>query len=353
LLLSVSQDEARAIVHRDDLDAIGKPGPQLRELRPDTLDGGERVLPETHDDDAPDDLSPAVQLDEAAPQLRTERDGSDVLDQDRRSLRVDADGDVLHVAHGLEVPEAAHHELGLGHLDEAPADLAVALADGAPDLRDRQVEGLELHGVHGDLVLLDVTADARHLRHALDTDQLVPQVPVLNAAQLLQGVLARLQGVLVDPAHPGGVRSELDARLRRQPSLHARQVLEDARTRPVQVRPVLEDDVDERESEERVTADHARVRHGQHAGRQGVGDLVLHDLRPLAGVFGEDDDLDVRQVGKRVERNGHHRVDPDGDDDQCGRDDEELVVDRVIDDALDHGSSGCAWSGGAGPPDGT
>jgi hypothetical protein len=54
--------------------------------------------------------------------------------------------------------------------------------------------------------------------------------------------------------------------------------------RPIDIRPVLENDVDEGNPEERESAHRLRFGHGQHSGREGIGDLVLHDLRGLAGV---------------------------------------------------------------------
>ena len=44
------------------------------------------------------------------------------------------------------------------------------------------------------------------------------------------------------------------------------------------------------------------MRHGQQRRRQRIGDLVLDHLRRLAGVFGVDDHLRVREIGQRVER---------------------------------------------------
>jgi len=75
---------------------------------------------------------------------------------------------------------------------------------------------------------------------------------------------------LVDPADTGGVRPEL----RRDALGHAAggevEVLQHAGARPVDVRPVLENDVDERGAEEREAAHHLRFWHRQHGRRQGV-----------------------------------------------------------------------------------
>ena len=102
------------------------------------------------------------------------------------------------------------------------------------------------------------------------------------------------------------------------------EVFEHPRAAPVGVGAVLEDDVHERHAEEREAAHHLRPRHRQHGGGQRIGDLILHDLRRLAGVLGVDDGLHVREVGDGVERqrpqrhdarrHGEHRADQNQDE---------------------------------------
>ena len=149
----------------------------------------------------------------------------------------------------------------------------------------------------------------------------------------------RLQGVLVDPADAGGVGSQLDLGRRRQRPLDAGEVLQHAAAGPVQVGAVLEDDVDEREAEERVAAHGLGEGHGEHLGRQRVGDLVLDDLRRLARVGGEDDHLDVGEVGNRVERDVEHGPDAAGGHGaRSMRMTSILLRTLAVDDPLDHGS---------------
>ena len=88
----------------------------------------------------------------------------------------------------------------------------------------------------------------------------------------------------------------------RQPLCRGVEIFEDAAARPVDVGAVLEDDVDERHAEEGEPAHDLRARHGQHRGRERIGDLVLDHLRRLPGELGVDDDLRVREVGDGVER---------------------------------------------------
>ena len=67
------QDQVRPVVGRDDLDARRQGGLELLELVLDALDDVERVLALPHDDDAGHDVAGAVQVGDAAPQVRTER----------------------------------------------------------------------------------------------------------------------------------------------------------------------------------------------------------------------------------------------------------------------------------------
>jgi hypothetical protein len=123
--------------------------------------------------------------------------------------------------------------------------------------------GRERVGVHLDLVLAHEAPEARDLRDAGNCLELVAEIPVLDRAQIRQVVAAAVvdERVLVDPADAGGVRAQRGGHAWRKPPPHEVQVLEHAAAGPVQVGTVLEDDVDEGEPEERVTADGLGERH--------------------------------------------------------------------------------------------
>ena len=90
--------------------------------------------------------------------------------------------------------------------------------------------------------------------------------------------------------------------------------------RPVEIGAVLEDDIDERDAEEREAAHDLRFRHRQHRRGQRIGDLVLDHLRRLAGIFGIDDDLRIGEIGNGIERHARDRVDAgDVDEDASER----------------------------------
>ncbi len=62
-------------------------------------------------------------------------DTCDITKKHGHVLGVDSKWDLLKVFHRLDVAETAHHELGLPHLDHAPADVIVGALDGRADLR--------------------------------------------------------------------------------------------------------------------------------------------------------------------------------------------------------------------------
>ena len=87
--------------------------------------------------------------------------------EQHRRAALGLDDDLLEIGEALDVAAAADHELGLGHLDRAAADIHVAVADRLADARERDVERLQPARIDDDAVLLDEAADARDLGHAL------------------------------------------------------------------------------------------------------------------------------------------------------------------------------------------
>ncbi len=110
------------------------------------------------------------------------------------------------------------------------------------------------------------------------------------------------QGVLVYPAHPGGVRPELGLGPGRQIGGHLTQVLQHPGTRPVEIRAVVKQHIDEGVAEEGVAAHRGGARHRQHGGGERVGHLILHHLGRLARVGGLDDHLHVGEIRQGVHR---------------------------------------------------
>ena len=139
------------------------------------------------------------------------------------------------------------------------------------------------------------------------------------------------------------IRSECRGDARRQrPRWQAVELLDDARTRPVELDVFLEDDVDRAETEYGVAPHVLHAGHAEQRDRQRVADLVIDVLRAPPGPVGEDDLLVLADVGDRVdgdrvarqpaeipvERRREHAPEHDADRDQH---DEELLVDAEPD----------------------
>ena len=137
-------DQRRAVVGGDDLDALGQRRLDLFQLLLDPLDDVQGVLAGPHDDDAAHRVAFAVEVGDAAADFRSQGDGAEVLDQDRRSLLVRSDDDLFDVLHALGVAPPADHVLRAGELDQPPAHVVVAVANRLDDGRDRDVEGQQL-----------------------------------------------------------------------------------------------------------------------------------------------------------------------------------------------------------------
>ncbi|GJE71125.1 hypothetical protein CHKEEEPN_2669 [Methylorubrum podarium] len=329
-------DELRAVVDRQDLGAGRQAFRDLCELRLDALDDVECVGAEALQDDAAGDLALAVHLGDAAALVRPELDPGDVPEPQRRAAH-GLEHDVLDIGDALQVTAPAHHELELGQLDRAPADVGVARPDGVPELVEADALRAQPVRVHDDVVLLHEPADARDLGHALRARGPEPDDPILQRPKLGERPFLRDDDVLVDPAHTGRVGSEGRRHADRQAARRTVEELQHARARPVRVGAVLEDDVDEGHPEEREAAHHLRLRNRQHGGREGEGDDVLDGRRTLPGVFGVDDGLHVREVGDGVERQGLERQDAGRHREHGPDQHQDEVAGRPADQAGDHG----------------
>ncbi len=157
------------------------------------------------------------------------------------------------------------------------------------------------------------------------------------------------EDVLVHPAEARRVGAEGGVRRRREPAAQAVQVLDHPRARPVEVGPVVEDHVHQAHAEEGVAAHRLRARHLQHLGRDRVGDLILDDLRGLLGEVGLDDDLDVAEVGERLERDRPDGPDAGARHEEHAEPHEEAVASGPVDDAAQHRPAlRLGWAGVAG-----
>ncbi len=243
-----------------------------------------------------------VELRDADPKIRADRDGGDVAHPQRPTPGPLANRNVCDVLHALEVPEPPDSVVAPGDLDRAGADVLIRAPDGRRHLLRGDAIGLEPHRVEQHLILLHEPADACDLGHTSDALERVTDLEVLDAAELGLGVAGALHRVLIHPADAGRVRSELRLRGPREPSLHSVQPLEDPGPRPVEIGPLLKDHVHERGAEHGLAAHRLDAGHAQHSRNEGIRHLVFDHLRRLARVVGIHDDLHVREVRDRVHR---------------------------------------------------
>ena len=331
-------DQRRAVVDRDNL----HPGRQARLDLADALlhpiDHVDRVLSLAHDDDARHHLAGAVQVRHAPPQIRADRHVPDVADPDRRAALARGHDDALEVGDRLRVAAAAHHVLGTAELDQPTASLGVTAPHRVDDTLDRQAVVAQPVGVHVHLILTAEAAERGHLRHAGHRLQVVAQVKVLVRPQIRQALSARAvhERVLEHPAERGRVGPEFGPCIRRQPRQHAREVLHRPRARPVGIGAVFEDHIDERVAKIGDAADRSHVRRAKQRRHDRIRDLRLDDVGAAIPPR-VDDDLRVAEVGNRVERHVLERVHAGERRGGHEQQDEELVPDREVDDAVDHG----------------
>ena len=174
---------------------------------------------------------------------------------DRRAV-YDLQHNVFNVRHVLDVAASAHIILRGGDLEDLSAHVAVAHLDGGYHIRERNVVGHERVRIEIDLVLLHEATDGRDFRHAFHRFQRIAQVPVLQRTQLGEIVFAGVvhEGVFIDPAHAGRIRANHRIDAFGQRSTHRVQIFDDPRARPVNVRAILEDHIDERLPKHRLAA---------------------------------------------------------------------------------------------------
>src|SRR5579862_4019360 len=131
----------------------------------------------THDHDAAYHIALAIEIGNAAPDLRSERNIGQVAQQHGRAGFGCLDGDLAQIFCRSYITASADHELLAVPLDEAATDLVVAAFDGVHDFHDTHAVGLELHGIDRHLILLLEPTQPRDFRNTGHALQRVPQHP--------------------------------------------------------------------------------------------------------------------------------------------------------------------------------
>ena len=234
-------------------------------------------------------------------------------------------------------PEPAHDGPRPAPLHDVPAHVAVAPHDGVDHRGEGDPVGAQAVRVDVDLILPHQSTHARHLGDSWHRVELVADVPVLEGAQVAEGMALPLHGVPEDVPDPGRVGAEGRHHPRRQRLRHEVQPLEDTRAREVEVGRVLEDHVDHREAEGRRRADHPHPGQPLQAHRQRIRDLVLDLLGGPPRPVREHDHLVVGEIRDRVDRRGQERPVAPAAEQQEEGDHQQAVPERGLDQPVDHG----------------
>ena len=138
-------NEIGAVVHGLDAHAFRQTARDLGDALLDAADDVERVLAVARHGDAGHHFALAIELGDTAALVGTELDAGDLADSHRRAaVRLEHElGDVVRTA---QVTHAAHHVLGLGHLDDSPAHVAVAVANHLPTRSSGMPKACSLRG---------------------------------------------------------------------------------------------------------------------------------------------------------------------------------------------------------------
>ncbi len=147
------------------------------------------------------------------------------------------------------------------------------------------------------------------------------------------------EGVLVDPACAGCVRTNGGMHVCWQAPCDLLQILQDARARPIEIRSVLEDDEDVGIAEHRLRAHCFDMRRGQQSRDDRIGNLVLDDVGWLTCPRRVDDDLHVGDIRQGIERNVAQSPDSREHKQQRSRENEEAISRAPVDPSGDHVTS--------------
>ena len=294
----------------------------------DTVDDVNRADAIAGDDHTPDGFFRAFHQ-RTGPEGIPDLDLGHLADKNGHAV-LRANDNVLDVADVFDEPEATDHGPGAARLHDIAPDIAVTPHDGVHDGRERDTEGAQAVGVHVNLILPHRSPDAGHFGHARHGVELIADKPVLERAQVAEGISRPFHGVPEDVPHPRGIRAEGRHDPRRQRFIQEIEPFEDPRAREVNIDGVFKEDVNHREAKGRGGPHHAHPRQALEAHGQRVGDLVLHFLRRAAGPVREDNHLVVREVRNGVNRHGAQRPIAPASQQQEPGDHQEPIAQRDI-----------------------
>ena len=322
-------DERRSIIGGDYLHPLRQGALQGNQLLLDPIDHLQGILASARHHYAGDHLTLAVQLGETTPLIGGDLHPRHILDTHRHAVDL-ADHQLPQILGRTQIPLAAHHKLRLGQLYDPPAHILVVIADHLHHLQRREVVGLQLARLQHHLVLLDEAPHTGHFGHTGSRRQRIAQGPVLQCPQGLQGLplghTVGHQRILVDPAYPGGIRPQAWGYTGGQFAAYATQILQHPRAGPVEIRPLLEDEVDKGDTEEGEAPHHFGLGHREQRRGERIGHLILHHLGGLTRILGVDDHLHIREIGNGIQGRAPQGIDSPGQRQQGQRHNEKGVI---------------------------
>src|SRR5260370_6170653 len=263
--------------------------------------------------------------------------GANVLHVNWRAF-IDFQHNVFDVGDAFDVAAATHEIFRGGDLEGFAAYVGVARLNRTDNVAERDVVGDERVWVEIDLILLYEAADRRDFRDAFHRLERVTQIPILNGTQRRQIMFSTIvnQRVFVHPTDARGVGSDDRVYALRQRAAHRIQIFNDARSRPINVGTVLEDDVNERFAEHRFAAHELYFGRGDEDRGNWISDLVLDQIGRTSLPIRVDDHLDIAQIGNCIERRVDQPVNAGRDAKDRKNEDEKFVPRARLNDALDH-----------------
>src|SRR5262249_49189836 len=115
-----------------------------------------------------------------------------------------------------------------------------------------------------------------------------------------------------------------------------------AAARPVDVRAVLEQDIDIGEAEIRKAAHHGDTWGRQQGSDNGIGNLIFHEVRRAPHPGGVDNDLSVGDVRDSVDRDVPHGPPARHAQTKDTQEHNEPITGAEVDNALDHTTLLCS-----------
>ncbi len=189
------------------------------------------------------------------------------------------------------------------------------------------------------MILANEPAHGCNFRHTRNGFELKTEIPVLQAAQFGKAVAvgAVNDGIFIDPAGSGSVRSNHGRHIFRQDTLELLDVFEYAGARPIKVRAVFKNHEDVGITKHGLRADSLHVGSSEESGDDGIGNLVFDDVGRLTFPGNVNDDLNVGNVWQSIKGNVFERPDSGEEKQECSCENQEAIVRAPVNDAGDHG----------------